>query len=120
MLSSRAIPLRKHPDKRTNSERDWAWVLRQLTQEKDVAKLTRCLACRRSDKRRPGYYTPRTVDVASARLWLIQGLPMDDTVTMLEVRRHSRFRRTLSRSCAGDCSHDAEVDCPQMVQRRSA
>lgn len=44
MLSSRAIPPRKHPDKHTYSERDWAWVLRQLSEEEDIAKPTRCMA----------------------------------------------------------------------------
>src|ERR1035438_6069048 len=27
LLSPRSIPARKHPDKHTNSDRDWAWVL---------------------------------------------------------------------------------------------
>ena len=50
-------------------------------------KLTRKLALRRSDKPNPLYYAQRTVDVASARLWLIEGVPIDDVVTMLVVRR---------------------------------
>ncbi len=37
-------------------------------------KLTRELASRRSDKPNPLYYAQRTVDVASARLWLIEGI----------------------------------------------
>ena len=31
LLSSRSITTQKHPDKHTNSEHDWAWVLHQLT-----------------------------------------------------------------------------------------
>ena len=53
----------------------------------DAAKLTRELASRRSDKSDPLYYAQRTVDVASARLWLADGIPIDDVITMLEVRR---------------------------------
>ena len=62
-----AIPSRKHPGKHTNSEHDWAWILHELARGKDAAKLTRTIASRRSD-------TP----VASARLCLIEGVPMED------------------------------------------
>src|SRR5271166_1712779 len=41
LLSSRSIASRKHPDKHTNSERDWAWILDELAHGKDAAKLTR-------------------------------------------------------------------------------
>jgi hypothetical protein len=64
LLSPRSIPPRKHPDKHTNSDRDWAWVLYELAEGKDAAKLTRKLASRRSDIPNPVYYTQRTVDVA--------------------------------------------------------
>jgi len=87
MLLSRATSSRKHPGKHTNSEHDWAWVLHELAHGKDAAKLTRSLASRRSDKLRPLYYTQRTVDVASARLAHRRHIPIDDVVTMLEVRR---------------------------------
>jgi hypothetical protein len=50
-------------------------------------KLTRELASRRSDKPNPLYYAQRTVDVASARLWFIEGIRFDDVITMLESRR---------------------------------
>jgi hypothetical protein len=78
---------RKHPGKHTHSEDDWAWVLHELANGKDATKLTRALASRRSDKSNPLYYAQRTVDVASARLWLRAGVRMEDIVTMLEVRR---------------------------------
>ncbi len=87
ILPSRSITSGKHPDKHTNSERDWAWILDELAHGKDAAKLTRKLAACRADKPNPLYYAQRTVDVASARLWLIEGVPMDDVVTMLVVRR---------------------------------
>jgi len=87
VLPPRAIATRKQPPNHSTSERDWAWVLRELAQGKDAAKLTRKLASRRADKASPVYYAQRTVDVASAKLWLIAGVPIDDVVTLLEVRR---------------------------------
>lgn len=87
ILPPRSITSGRHPDKHTNSERDWAWVLHELAEGKDAAKLTRKLASRRADKPNPLYYAQRTVDVASARLWLIEGVPIDDVITMLQVRR---------------------------------
>ena len=62
-----AISSRKHPGKHTNSEHDWAWILHELAHGKDAAKLTRTIASRRSDN-----------PVASARLCLIEGVPMED------------------------------------------
>ncbi len=87
MLFDRAIPSRKQPGKHSNSESDWAWVSHELSHGKDAVKLTRELASRRSDKPNPLYYAQRTVDVASARLWLIEGIRIDDVITMLESRR---------------------------------
>src|SRR3984957_15446649 len=87
MLFDHAIPPRKQPGKHSNSEGDWAWVSHELAHGKDPVKLTRELASRRSDKPNPLYYAQRTVDVASARIWLLDGVPFCDIVTMLEVRR---------------------------------
>jgi hypothetical protein len=67
-----AIRPRKGNGKHTNSEHHWAWVLDESAQGKDAVKLTRALAERRSDKAKPLYYAQRTVDVASARLWLLK------------------------------------------------
>jgi len=75
------------PGKHSQSESDWGWVLHELAQGKDAIKLTGELACRRSDKADPLYYAQRTVDVASAAIWLREGIPSDDVITMLEVRR---------------------------------
>ena len=82
---------RKSPSvKHSHSEDDWAWVCDQLAHGRDAAKLTHEMASRRADKADPLYYAQRTVDVASARLWLADGIPIDDVITMLEVRR--RFK----------------------------
>ena len=78
---------RNHPGKHTHSEHDWAWVSYGLAQGVDAAKLTKALESRRSDKANPLYYAQRTVDVASARLWFLEGVRIEDVVTMLEVRR---------------------------------
>jgi RepB DNA-primase from phage plasmid len=81
------VASRKLSAKHSHSESDWAWVSDQLAHGKDAMKLTRELALRRSDKPNPLYYAQRTVDVASARLWLLEGIRTDDVITMLECRR---------------------------------
>jgi hypothetical protein len=87
LLFNDTIPSRKQPGKQTTSESDWAWVSTELAHGKDAVKLTRELASRRSDKPNPLYYAQRTVDVASAHLWFIEGIGIDDVITMLESRR---------------------------------
>jgi len=77
--------------KHSHSEDDWAWVLSELWRGKDAVKLTRELASHRSDKPDPLYYARRTVDVASARIWLGEGVPIGDVITMLAVRRRFDF-----------------------------
>jgi hypothetical protein len=114
VLLSPSIAPRKHPDKPTNSERDWAWILHELANGKDAAKLTRKLASRRPDKPNPLYYAQRTVDVASARLWLIEGVPMDDVVTMLVVRRRFEIPAALCSARAREIALTAQ----RMIARR--
>ena len=114
MFSSRTIPLQKHPRKRTNSEQDWAWILHELASGKDAAKFTRALASRRPDKPNPLYYAQRTVDVASATFWLIEGIPIDDVITMLEVRRRFEIPTALCSTRAREISYTAQ----RMVARR--
>src|ERR1700683_3701820 len=107
-LLPRAITARKHSSNLTNSEHDWAWVLHELGRGKDAVKLTRKLASRRSDKPNPLYYAQRTVDVASARLWLIEGIPIDDVVTLLEVRRRFEVPVALCRARAREIAQTAQ------------
>ncbi|MGC8549186.1 MAG: RepB family DNA primase [Acidobacteriaceae bacterium] len=108
VLSSRAIPLRKHLGKHTTSEHDWAWVLRELANGKDGAKLAQALASRRSDKPNPYYYAQRTVDMASARLWLLEGAPINDVITMLEVRRRFEIPTALCSTRAREIAYTAQ------------
>jgi len=114
VLPSHSIAPRKHPDKHSNSERDWAWILHELANGKDAAKLTRKLALRRADKPNPLYYAQRTVDVASARLWLIEGAPIDDVITMLQVRRRFEIPIALCSARAREIALTAQ----RMVARR--
>ena len=85
----------KKPGKHSTSENDWAWVSQGLADGRDAAKLTKELASCRSDKPNPLYYAQRTVDVASARLWMLDGIPHEDIVTMLEFRRRFEISTTL-------------------------
>jgi hypothetical protein len=80
----------------------------------DAAKLTRELASRRSDKSDPLYYAQRTVDVASARLWMDQGIPIDDVITMLEVRRRFEIPAALCKARAREIAATAQ----HMIARR--
>jgi len=114
ILPCRSITPRTHPANHTNSEHDWAWVLHQLARGKDAAKLTRKLASRRSDKPNPLYYAQRTVDVASARLWLIEGVPMEDVITMLEFRRRFEISAALCSARAREIALTAQ----RMITRR--
>jgi hypothetical protein len=87
-IQSRGHSSRKSVQKETRSENDWAFVCAQLTNGKDAGKLTEELAARRSDKPNPLYYAQRTVDVASARQWFLEGALIDDVIKMLQERRH--------------------------------
>jgi hypothetical protein len=73
--------------KNTHSEHDWAWAVQRLSLGEDAANLTLTLASRRSDKPNPLYYAQRTIDIASARLMLLNGAAIEDVVVMLEDRR---------------------------------
>jgi hypothetical protein len=115
MLFDHAIPSRKLPGKHSNSESDWAWVSHELAHDKDAVKLTRELASRRSDKPNPLYYAQRTVDVASARLWLIEGIRMDDVITMLESRRRFEISAALCFARAREIARTAQ----RMIARRT-
>jgi hypothetical protein len=119
VTGSSVLPLRgnarKSPfGKHSHSEDDWAWVCAQLTHGRDAAKLTHELVVRRSDKPDPLYYAQRTVDVASACLWLGSGIPIDDVITMLEVRRRFEIPAALCFARAREIAATAQ----RMVTRR--
>jgi hypothetical protein len=102
------------PGKHSHSEQDWAWILRELARGKDPVKLTRTLAERRADKSNPVYYAQRTVDLASAWLWLKDGVPMADVVTMLQVRRRFQIPDKLCSARA----HEIAFTAQRMIARK--
>jgi hypothetical protein len=102
----------KPPSKHSNSESDWAWVSDQLAHGKDAEELTRELASRRSDKPNPLYYAQRTVDVASAHLWFIEGICLDDVITMLESRRRFELPAALCSTRAREIAATAQRMIP--------
>ncbi len=81
--TARAYATRKN----THSEHDWAWTVQQLSRGGDAANLTLELASRRSDKAKPLYYAQRTIDMASARLMLLNGVAIEDVIATLKDRR---------------------------------
>jgi hypothetical protein len=95
-------------NKNTHSEQDWAWVVRQLSLGEDAGKLTLALASRRSDKPNPLYYAQRTIDIASARLSLIEGVAIEDVIAMLERRRSAELPAPLCSSRAREISATAQ------------
>ena len=113
-LRALTVPSRKPPSKHSHSENDWAWVCDQLGHGKDALKLTRELASRRSDKPNPAYYAQRTVDVASARLWLLEGIRIDDVITMLESRRRFEIPTAIVEARA----HEIAVTAERTIARR--
>jgi hypothetical protein len=94
--------------KNTHSEQDWAWVVQQLLLGKDAGKLTLSLASRRSDKPNPLYYAQRTIDIASARLSLLEGRAIEDVIAMLENRRSAELPAPLCSSRAREIATTAQ------------
>ena len=107
----------RHERKHSHSESDWAWASHELARGKDAVKLTRELASRRSDKPNPLYYAQRTVDIASARLWLIEGVCIDDVITKLESRRRFELPPAL---CSARAREIAATAQRMIAQRKSA
>ena len=81
--------------KDSHSEADWAWACHELAQGKDAGKLTHELASRRADKPNPLYYAQRTVDMASARQWFLEGAAFEQVKTLLIERRNSELSAAL-------------------------
>jgi hypothetical protein len=100
--------------KPSHSEQDWAWIVAELARGKDPVKLTRTLAERRADKSNPVYYAQRTVDVASAWLWLKDGVPVGEIVTMLQVRRRFQIADKLCSARA----HEIAFTAQRMIARK--
>ena len=102
------------PGKHSHSESDWAWVLHELSRGKDAVTLTHELALRRSDKPNPMYYAQRTIDIASARQWFIEGSEIEEVIAMLETRRGSEIPAALCSARAQEIAATAQ----RMAARR--
>jgi hypothetical protein len=103
-LSSRTFTVRKHPAIPTNLEDDWLWILHELARGKDAAKLTGKLTSRRIDKWNSLCHSPRTTDVASARLRLGESIPIVDAVIVLGGRRRLEISRARARKVYRLCA----------------
>jgi len=100
---------RKYPvSKNSPSEIDWTWVIQQLSSGEDPQEITAALAARRPDKPNALYYAQRTVDIASARLCLLEGQGIEDVITTLEHRRSGEFAATLGASRAREIATTAQ------------
>ena len=100
---------RKYPvSKNSPSEVDWAWVVQQLSSGEDAQEITVALAARRPDKPDALYYAQRTVDVASARLCLLEGQGIDEVIAMVERRRSQDIPSTLRYSRAREIATTAQ------------
>ena len=108
--NARKKPVGKH----SHSEDDWAWVCARLAHDMDAAKLTRELASRRADKSDPLYYAQRTVDVASARLWLAKAFPSTTSSPCLKSAAASRFPLHFAPARAREIAATAQ----RMIARR--
>ncbi len=93
--------------KSTHSEQDWAWAVQQLSLGEDAEKLTQELASRRSDKPNPLYYAQRTIDIASARQSLLEGVAIESVIAMLESRHSAECSVSLCSSRAKEIATTA-------------
>lgn len=114
-VSPRSILPATRPTKQTHSEQDWAWVLAELSGGRDAEETTRTLASRRSDKPNPLYYAQRTVDIASARLWLTEGTSIEDVIAELEDRRRAAISAALCSARAREIAATAQQMIAQIV-----
>ncbi len=108
MYCASASSSRKPSLKHSHSESDWAWVLHELAHGKDALTLMHELASHRSDKPNSLYYAQRTIDVASARLWFIEGSSFDDVIAMLESRRRFELPAALCSARAREIATTAQ------------
>ena len=103
--------------KHTDSERDWAWVLAELSSGKDVDELTETLAVRRTDKPNPLYYAQRTVDMASALLALLAGASIPDVISSLEARHSASLPAAI---CSARAREIAQTAAHMIARRKLA
>ena len=83
--------------KATASRNESACVRVALQAANGTGNLARELASRHSQEHRSAVLSRRLADTASARLWLADGFPIADLLTMLEVRRRFELSPDVAR-----------------------
>ncbi len=120
VAGSSVLPLRgnarKSPTgKHSHSEDDWAWVCDQLAHGRDAAKLTHELAVRAVPIRPILSTTPSAPSMSPRPAFgLADGIPIDDVITMLEVRRRFEIPAALCSARAREIAATAQ----RMIARR--
>ena len=71
---------------RTKSERDWRWVMAQLSAGIPAQEIAQTLANIRSDKPNPHYYAHRTVNIAMAVQLVREGIDYGSLIEGLKAR----------------------------------
>ena len=77
-----------------------------------TGNLARELASRHSQEHRSAVLSRRLADTTSARLWLADGFPIADLLTMLEVRRRFEFSPDVARAYAVEILSAARAEIP--------
>jgi len=86
--------------KATVSRNESACVHVALQAANGTRNLARELASRHSKEHRSAVPSRRLADIASARLWLAEGAPIADVLTMLEVRYRFELSPDVARTYA--------------------
>jgi hypothetical protein len=86
--------------KATVSSNESACICVALQAANGTGNLARELASRHSQEHRSAVLSRRQADTASARLWLADGFPIADVLTMLEVRRRFELSPDVARAYA--------------------
>jgi hypothetical protein len=82
------------------SRNESACVRVALQAANGTGNLARKLASRHSKEHRSSVLSRRLADIASVRLWLAEGAPIADVLTMLEVRRRFELSPDVTRAYA--------------------
>jgi hypothetical protein len=86
--------------KATVSRNESACIRVALQAANGTGNLARELASRHSQEHRSAVLSRRLADTASTRFWLVDGFPIADVLTMLEVRRRFELSPDVARTYA--------------------
>ena len=111
--------------KATVSRNESVCVRVALQAANGTGNLARELASRHSQEHRSAVLSRRLADTASARLWLADGFPLADVLTMLEVRRRFELAPDVARAYAVEILSAARAEIvtanhPLTVHRRES